>query len=228
MKLQPLIAITMRVDPVAERNEVRDALDQAWLRFFSMAGARPLLLANGLDDPVAYLRSMGASGVVISGGNDLSGSFPNRSGASALVRESPGLDVQPLRDRLESLLLDASASEGWPVLGVCRGMQAINLFHGGGLEPVSGHVRTRHRLTRLSQRGGFDFDVEVNSFHNYGVPLDGLGAGFVALATAGDCVEAIWNEDLRQLGVMWHPERNESFSGNDLAFFRKLFRISSE
>jgi putative glutamine amidotransferase len=228
VKQQPLIAITMRADPVAGRNEVRDALDQAWLRFFSVAGVRPLLVPNGLGDPVEYLHAMGASGLVISGGNDMSSSFPTCSGASALVREGQFLDVQPLRDQLESHLLGASATEGWPVLGVCRGMQAINLFHGGRLEPVSGHVRTRHRLVRLAPTGEFEFDAEVNSFHNYGVPLDGLGSGFVALATAGESVEAIWNEDLRQLGVMWHPERNEPFSKNDLDLFRQLFGISSE
>jgi N5-(cytidine 5'-diphosphoramidyl)-L-glutamine hydrolase len=130
--------------------------------------------------------------------------------------------VQSPRDRLEEKLLRASLELQWPVFGVCRGMQALNVFHGGRLEAVVGHVRTRHGL-ETGASTSFSLDRDVNSYHGFGIPLNGVASGFEVLASAGDTVEAIWNSKIRHLGVMWHPERNVPFSQNDLELFRILF-----
>lgn len=225
MIVGPLIAITQRVEVVASRGEVRDALDQAWGHFYRSAGARLLVLPNQLDDPVEYLFKLGVQGLVLSGGNDLSRSFITRDGSRADVEERPGIDIQFDRELLESKLLAGSLVHGWPVLGVCRGMQAMNLFHGGRLQPVTEHTRIRHRLTCAAPLPSvcLAFDEEVNSFHDSGVPISGVAPGFAILARVGDVAEAIWNPELRQLGVMWHPERNTPFSPNDLRMFQDLF-----
>ena len=227
MSVGPLIAITQRIDVVASRGEVRDALDQAWGHFFRTAGARLLILPNQLDDPVKYLVQLGVRGLVLSGGNDLSRSFITRDGSRADVEERPDIVIQADRELLESKLLAGSLMHGWPVLGVCRGMQAMNLFHGGRLQPVTGHTKIRHRLTcaALLPNIGFEFDEEVNSFHDSGVPISGVAPGFDLLATAAEVAEAIWSPALRHLGVMWHPERNTPFSPNDLRMFQDLFGI---
>jgi gamma-glutamyl-gamma-aminobutyrate hydrolase PuuD len=222
VKNRPVIAVTQRVDSFPGRNEVRDTLDQSWTKFLDQAGFELLPVSNMLRDPVAYLRSIGVSGIVLSGGNDVTSAFAVAANVNGLVPSDEGLDAQPGRDRTEILLLQASLESGWPVMGVCRGMQAMNVAHGGGLEPLDGHVRTHHALS-ISARAHFVFDPTVNSYHCFGVTDATLAPGFECIARAGDSVEAMWHPDYRHLGIMWHPERNIQFSTNDLALFRALF-----
>ncbi len=101
-----------------------------------------------------------------------------------------------------------------PIIGICRGMQLINVAFGGTLhQDIAGHaaidgrdsvhpVRTDDPL--LSALYGERFPV--NSCHHQSV--DRLGCGLRAIAWADDgCVEAIRHETLPVFAVQWHPER---------------------
>jgi putative glutamine amidotransferase len=220
-----LVGISQRVVAVPARNERRDALDQAWVPFLADCGLEPLPVPNRHPDPAGYLRRLGVRGVILSGGGNLSGSMGRRDGRPVNAPQTDA-DLAPERDVTETALLRASIEQGWPVIGVCRGMQAINLFYGGRLAPLSAHAGTRHALSRVGSAPGLAdiaFDTEVNSFHDFGVPADGVGTGLSVLAEAGGWPEAFVHNEIPHFGIMWHPERNSPFSANDVALFRRFF-----
>jgi len=109
-------------------------------------------------------------------------------------------------------------------------MQVLNVFHGGRLAHLSGHAGTRHALAAGSSAGlpnQFEFDRDVNSFHDICVPADGVATGFRPLAVADGTVEAFMHEKMPHLGIMWHPERNRPFSANDIALFSRFMRTGA-
>jgi putative glutamine amidotransferase len=137
-----------------------------------------------------------------------------------------------------------SQERGLPVLGICRGFQAINVFSGGTLlQHVDGHIGASwghgdaktHPLrvapgTRLARilfptnaRGGV---LTVNSYHHQAIRSPDLARGLVANAwassQAGDLVEGLEASDGRfVIGVQAHPERTESTP----AAFERLFGV---
>ena len=220
-----VIGITQRVVAVAQGNERRDVLDQSWTRFLTECAVDLLPVPNALADPVRFLRRHGATGIVLTGGGNISPAMGRLDGAAANV---PGdlADVAPERDAAETALLRASIDLGWPVIGVCRGMQAMNVFHGGTIVRLEGHAGVRHSLTIVgsSRLIECDFDSQVNSFHDFGIPFDGLGQGIEVLAETEGWPEAFIHRDYPHLGIMWHPERENPFSSNDLLLFRRFLR----
>ena len=148
-----------------------------------------------------------------------------------------GADPHPLcdktdrdRDRVEVSLATWAMAEEKPVLGVCRGMQLVNVAAGGTLYqdlteerpgslkhdyfPFRGQSYARDYLahevtvaegTRLAQRMGAGA-LKVNSMHHQGVRT--LGQGLVATAVAPDgLIEAIEGDgDAYLVAVQWHPE----------------------
>jgi putative glutamine amidotransferase len=134
------------------------------------------------------------------------------------------------RDRVELALARWAIDDGKPVLGVCRGMQIINLAAGGTLyqdlaEQMAGSIKhdyfpfggsnlrrdyLAHEVevaphSRLAHVFG-DGALQVNSMHHQGVR--DIGAGLVVTATAPDgLVEGLEGADGRYVvGVQWHPE----------------------
>jgi len=119
-------------------------------------------------------------------------------------------------------LLDFCETRSIPVLGVCRGMQFMNVHYGGRLRPVANHVRTRHAL----QSCGNDLimPADANSFHHYGLDATDLAPRFQPLALAPDqTIEAFTDSASRMLGIMWHPEREVPFRDVDTALLRQWF-----
>jgi gamma-glutamyl-gamma-aminobutyrate hydrolase PuuD len=211
-----LVGITQRVVQVPNREETRDALDQAWAAFLAACGFDMIPIPNRLDDPVAYLEHVGVDAIILSGGGNVSDQWLTSSGKPPNMPIRL-LDIAPERDRLESKLLHASIAQGWPVIGVCRGMQFINLFHGGRLETLSGHIGVSHRLSIVDSK--FPFEGQVNSFHGFGVPVAGLGSELIVLAEIDGYAEAILHRRAKHLGIMWHPERNRPWSQKDIMLF---------
>lgn len=189
------IGITQRVEDVPDRDERRDALDQAWTPWLAAADAYPVLIPNRLDDPAGFVREFALDGLVLTGGNDLA--------------HLPGArNTAPERDATERSLLALAVTDRLPVVGVCRGMQLLVEFWGGALTRVEGHVARPHEIVAVHDARWPLRPGPVNSFHDWGIVRAGLPDALAILAVApDDTVEAVMHVELPQVGVMWHPER---------------------
>jgi gamma-glutamyl-gamma-aminobutyrate hydrolase PuuD len=206
------IGLTQRVDVALGYGERRDALDQNWAGLLLALGYCPVPLANKVQDIEGYLAALSLDGVVLTGGNDLG-------------EVEGGSDVAPERDRFEHRLLDLFAAERLPVLGVCRGLQLMNVHYGGALKQVDGHIAQRH-LTALDPAFFLDCpdSISVNSFHKFAIEHLGQSGRLKAIAWAEDgTIEAAAHEALPQFGVMWHPEREGAPAKHDLLLIHAAF-----
>lgn len=125
--------------------------------------------------------------------------------------------LEPERDRAELELLAEFIDAGKPVLGICRGLQTINVFFGGTLvQDIPGHsaVDGMDRLHRVQTapspfRPFCGEETLVNSAHHQAA--DRLGSGLRAVQWAKDGVaEALCHQSLSVWAVQWHPERLEA------------------
>lgn len=129
-------------------------------------------------------------------------------------------DVNDELDRIQWQLLEMAAKDKKPVLGVCRGMQFINVFFGGTLIqhlssakhhgkqiPERYHIVSTVRGTAMGNL--YPGQTTVNTRHHQGVGIIGKGLKASALWTLGDdtVVEAIEHQELPIIGLQWHPEK---------------------
>ena len=166
------------------------------------------------------LRTM--DGLLLSGGADID---PRLYGAPV----AGALDIERERDRLEAMAWTVAEERQVPVLGICRGLQAINVFSGGSLlQHVEGHAAAAwgsgapamHPIrlepgTRLATVLGPMETLEVNAYHHQAIREEDLAPGLRAAAwadsSAGPLVEGLEGPGERfVVGVQCHPERTES------------------
>jgi len=222
----PLIVVTVAVAARQTEPEIAARKNALYASSVTRHGGRTIVLDSTSEATVRAEAFATMDGLLISGGADL---HPERYG-----RPSRGsTTMEPDRDALESEAWDAAQTRGLPVLGLCRGFQAINAFSGGTLvQHVDGHQGPRwgsgpaliHPLrvapgTRLARilfptnaGGGV---LRVNSYHHQAVMAADLAPGLVANAwassPAGDLIEGLEAADGRFIfGVQCHPERTES------------------
>jgi putative glutamine amidotransferase len=195
----------------------RLALRLSYTQAVQEAGGLAVVLpAHGYADDVDALLHR-VDGLLFTGGPDLD---PAVYGQEAHPQLGP--DVDRVSDEYELALLAAATERDVPVLGICRGMQALNVSRGGtlhqhlpditALEHLQGHeahapahptvVNPGSLLHRLTGAGA----LEVNSFHHQAA--DRIGGGLDVCAQAPDgTVEALWDPAARFcLGVQWHAE----------------------
>ena len=160
-------------------------------------------------------------GLVFSGGSDIDPAIYGQ------VRHPETLAVVRHRDESELDLLSAALERGMPVLGVCRGMQLLNVATGGTLVQ---HLAVSDGVVHKGPPGTFTTHdvavtpgtrlhglvgdaVQVHSCHHQGI--DRLGEGLVITAHAPDgVVEGIETAgDGFAVGVLWHPEEHAELGG---------------
>jgi putative glutamine amidotransferase len=200
-------------------------------------GGSPIVLDESTKKTARRDAFKSMRGLLLTGGADID---PGRYG-----RPNEGsVTIEPDRDELEAEAFEAAEKRGLPVLGICRGFQALNVFLGGRLvQDIPGHIGAgwshgpplRHPMriapgTRLARilfptnvRGGV---IEVNSYHHQGVRTSDLAPTLLPNAFAssaiGEIVEGVETRSGRfVVGIQCHPERTESTPDA----FERLFRV---
>ncbi|WP_405852680.1 gamma-glutamyl-gamma-aminobutyrate hydrolase family protein [Streptomyces sp. NBC_00090] len=210
---KPLIGVTTYLDQA--RWGVWDMqaalLPAPYPRLVRESGGLAVMLPP--DEPAAAAEVVARlDGLVVAGGADVE---PVRYGAEPDPRTGPPARA---RDSWELALIDAALASGTPLLGICRGMQLLNVALGGTLiQHLDGHVEAvgvigRHAVKPVPGTRYASLVpelTEVPTYHHQAV--DRLGAGLTASAHAEDgTVEAVeLAAPIWALGVQWHPEMGE-------------------
>jgi putative glutamine amidotransferase len=198
-------------------------LSRSYVQAAQHAGALVVMLPPDeqlLVDPAEALDLL--DGLLLAGGVDID---PATYGEQA---HTETVDTVPERDRFEIALVRGAVERDLPVLGICRGMQLINVAYGGTLLQHLPERFGHHEHLRVPGTfDGADHDVELlegtlaaraagethhatKSHHHQGI--DRLGEGLRIGGYSSDGLpEAIEMPERRfVLGVQWHPEADES------------------
>ncbi len=221
----PIIGICTSLEPVrfGPWHEVAAFSPYSYVRAVQRAGGQALLLPpdpSVIDEPDRLLELL--DGLMLAGGTDVDpaayGQEPHPSTTGWV----------PERDAFELALARRALERDLPLLGVCRGMQVVNVARGGTLlqhlSDVVGHDDHRRSVGTFE---GNDHDVALvpgslaeraagetlhptKSHHHQGVDRLGEGLTITGRGTGDELPEAVEDPDKRfALGVQWHPEADE-------------------
>jgi putative glutamine amidotransferase len=212
----------------------RDGLLMSYVRAVAAAGGSPLLLPNAADAEAAESAVRASAGLVLTGGADV---------AAALYGMEPhptmsGID--DARDQTEKFAIDAAMRLGRPILGICRGIQVLNVILGGTLirdipshqeHPTVAHGgNVTHEIavepgSILHQLWG-QTGAPVNSSHHQAVLAAAPNLQIIARAADG-IIEAVQAKDgYPLLAVQFHPERLAHKDERFAAVFRWLIQTT--
>jgi gamma-glutamyl-gamma-aminobutyrate hydrolase PuuD len=232
--MPPLIGITAGHHDIASpgADERAHVLYTAYTRLVREAGGLPVILAPVPDADIPALLDR-IDGLVMTGGGDVE---PSLYGG---VDNKAVYGVDPERDAFEIALSREVTARRFPVLAICRGMQVLNVAHGGTLiEDIASHdpAALPHRVegdeayqgiqevvvdadsTTASALGATS--LAVNSVHHQGI--GDLADHFRVTATTSDGIIEAYESvdpDWPLCAVQWHPEwlPNEASSRNLVA-----------
>jgi putative glutamine amidotransferase len=220
---RPLIGVCAAVERATFgvwKDEPATLLPLSYSRAIHGAGGMMAMLPpdrRASDDPGELLERLDA--LVLGGGADID---PESQGVEA---HPETVGSNPDRDRFEIALARGALERGVPLLGVCRGMQVLNVACGGTLDQ---HIPDRlgHHIHRPVPGSWAEHEVRiepgslaasatgterltVKSHHHQGVDRIAGNLTASAWATDDDTVEAIESGDGSfALGVLWHPEED--------------------
>ncbi len=234
MTARPRIGLTLDVDEERKRY----GLEARYVDAVLAAGGLPILLPHAQDAAAAYLALL--DGLVVTGG-----AFDVPPELYGEARRDVCGPLRPERTAFEKVLLEAALAARLPVLGVCGGMQLLNVVRGGTLHQdlvadarISGHEQPppkdvpSHEVavapgTLLADLVGAG-PLRVNSTHHQAVRDPGEGVLVSARAPDG-VVEGIELPDLPfAIGVQWHPEAALRHEARHAAIYRGLVRAARD
>lgn len=215
-KQKPIIALCSSYEKEGVNDRV--FLNRSYLEAVRHFGGIPLVIpAEAELEEQAFLLSQ-CDGLVLTGGDDIDPSLYGEAKLNDTVCPAPERDLR------EPRLCAMAMERQMPILGICRGLQIMNVYFGGTLYqdiPTQLETTLTHQMERsfdgvahdcvlvpgspLHSMAGCDC-IGVNSFHHQAIK--DLAPGLAVMGKASDgIVEAVWKPDYRFLwAVQWHPE----------------------
>lgn len=203
-------------------------------------GAIPLIIPITLDIYTLETLVNTVDAIILSGGHDV---FPYNYGCEPQPKLG---EVFPLRDEYDMKLIELAKKRNIPILGVCRGLQILNVYEGGSLyqdlsyrdKPTLKHsqqnapTQVTHKI-KISKNSMMESifnedEIFVNSFHHQAI--DRLADSFVATSYASDgIIESIEHKTHKNIfAVQWHPEMLYLSEPKMNKIFKKFISLAME
>lgn len=200
LQYKNLRALITQREGVNQYGDPTDVLEAAYIRFYELLGFIPVPVSNHtknyeklFDEKVDLL--------IVVGGGSLNPKYYDRMHND---------ELQPHRDATEEKMIRYCIAHGIPIIATCRGMQYINVLFGGKLSyhPKLKVKRPRsedHKVLLLKENR----EIYVNNYHQDCIYESGLAECLtpIAIDTDNGVVEAYESEEMKILGLQWHPER---------------------
>ena len=208
--MKPAILLTGGTRYNRDRGMAQFELFENYAEAITAAGGAPLLVCT--DDEEALASAAETShGLFLTGGDDIA---PEKYGEPRKPECGAPDDG---RDAAELALCKIFAARRKPILGVCRGLQLINVCFGGTLTQdlpsergLAHPFRSVHEIETPESswlRAYFTPKFTANSYHHQAVDKLGEGLAAAAFSENGSVIEALEHESLPIRAVQWHPER---------------------
>jgi len=234
--MKPLIGITCDYDLNADRMQVHSD----YCRAIYAAGGLPVVLPYIDVHDLCSLASR-LDGIVFTGGGDIDPHYFGENPHYALGQ------VNPIRDEVEIGLCTWAMDNDKPILGICRGIQVMNVAMGGTLyqdiaAQLKSEVTINHSQTapgwhpihdvrleagsRISSIMGQQH-IRVNSFHHQAIRE--VATPFCVAGRSDDGIVEVIESRVHTfaLGVQWHPERMYRHHKNMLLIFKAFVEACS-
>lgn len=200
LQFSNLHALITQREGINQYGDFTDILESAYIRFYELMGFIPKPVSNHtknfeklFDEPIDLL--------IVVGGGALN---------PTLYDHPHDEELQPHRDATEEKLIRYCVSHKIPIIATCRGMQYVNVLLGGKLhyhpDLKFPHPRGKdHEVFMVEENR----TITVNNFHQDCVFSEDLAPCFtpVAIDEENHVVEAYKSEEMKILGLQWHPER---------------------
>jgi len=227
--MKPIIGITQDIElKEHEPDGFWAYLDRHYAEAVHRFGGMPMMIPALGGNAEAHDVAGYIDGLLLSGGDDIDPKYYNEA-------QAPVLTISPdIRTDYDFALIDNMLRLGKPVLGICLGIQEMNVFFGGTLrQDIPGHkekgrdmahaveILPGGRLAGLLGAGR----ITVNSYHHQALG-DVSPRLFKSAAAADGIVEAVeLPGDNFVVGVQWHPERMQE-DGNARRLFEAFIEAS--
>ena len=230
--MKPLIGIIAHTELNRFQMQVT-AIALSYTASLEMAGGVPVILPYTADIGILAAMTGPIHGFLLPGGKDIDPTF---------YQETPIMElgeVDTALDRYQMAVLDLAMAQGKPVLGICRGIQVVNVALGGSLfQDIQSQFRTP-TLKHTQATGDADHSIDivpgsrlyglfgphimVNSRHHQSIKEPGKDLVITARAADG-VIEAAQHNTLPIDLVQWHPERMMQHNGIMLPLFEAFVK----
>ena len=209
-------------------NSDKDGLDKAYGNYFSKFNIELIPITNHKDIKYSNITEFIANqslfdGVILSGSGDIkltNYKLPNDVKVNLQNHKSSKFSEE--RDKIESKLINLALTHDKPLIGICHGMQKINEYFHGNIQPYYHHIKEtfskqgiEHEIAGTDELIGLKTKYSVNQYHDHCILPTDLAEKLkcFAIDTRFKTVEGFYNQTLNIVGIQWHPERKISDDG---------------
>jgi putative glutamine amidotransferase len=233
--IKPVIGIF----PSYDNEKKQFYINSSYTDAVSKSGGIPfiLTLSSSPEKITEFIERV--DGIIFSGGSDIDPEYYNE------INDGKSLEICAFRDECEAAAVRLAVDADIPVLGICRGMQALNVFCGGSMiqdipsecdtniihslkkPDVAFHKISVEKFSPLSDIIGFGEHL-VNSYHHQAA--NKIAPDFSVCAVSEDGItESIFHKNKKfVLGVQWHPERDQETATINKKILDRFIEICSE
>jgi putative glutamine amidotransferase len=214
--MRKLVCLTSRT-MLDELSQEKQFVNTRYVKPLTERGMNTMMLT--LDNPSPEEMFNLCDAFVVTGGVDLDPMTYKD------VNAGLSKDIHPSLDLLDSLVIKYAKTTKKPLLGVCRGLQSINVFLGGTLYQDLAQLGLKHSNIPGNHKINtvendvlkFESEIAVNSYHHQGIKKLATGLKVIGKQTDG-IIEAVVHESLPIIAVQWHPEMRPSSPESKVIF----------